>query len=375
MNRQAGPPPVQQRAVQTVDATYGKVRQIVGTDATVRAVQAMFANDETLARRFLSVAMSQLAKNGDVLSRATPLSVVQAIKDAAALGLELDGQEAALVQHSGVASVMPMWRGYLKRIRNSGLVQSVDSLIVRDLDTFSYGANESGAWFTFAPYMGQRQADGSMSDAGGYAYAIAWATMTSGYKYLEVMTEAEVNRVRDTHGRTHTQTGKPLPWATDWSEMARKTVIRRLAKRLPVAAVSELLVADARIDEATDKTVASVSSAAAQADRELRRAAMEAVSVPRLEMPPEPEKRPQTPDTAPGDEIMQGRGGDPSVGASPEVASDPPAPPTKRQLVEMDRDELDAWTEAAAAADYSRTKEQIDLESAMRLVEQERKRR
>src|SRR5262249_34856302 len=40
------------------------------------------------------------------------------------------------------------------------------------------------------------------------------------------------------------------PWKTDWSEMARKTVIRRLAKRLPVD--SDIARVVERIDEEYD---------------------------------------------------------------------------------------------------------------------------
>jgi len=45
-----------------------------------------------------------------------------------------------------------------------------------------------------------------------------------------VMTRAEVEAVRK-----RSRSGAAGPWETDWAEMARKTVVRRLAKYLPMS--------------------------------------------------------------------------------------------------------------------------------------------
>jgi recombinational DNA repair protein RecT len=72
--------------------------------------------------------------------------------------------------------------------------------------------------------------------------------MPSGFIELEVMTEADINEVRDKFGQTHSRDGKPLPWTTSWGEMARKTVLRRLRKRLPQSAVDQLLDREPEVD-------------------------------------------------------------------------------------------------------------------------------
>ncbi|TIW78978.1 MAG: hypothetical protein E5V53_20830, partial [Mesorhizobium sp.] len=70
----------------------------------------------------------------------------------------------------------------------------------------------------------------------------------------EVMTVEDVNRIRDRSDawRAH-KAGKikSTPWATDWSEMARKTVFRRLSKYLPASSDRDDRLAQAaeRIDE------------------------------------------------------------------------------------------------------------------------------
>ena len=47
----------------------------------------------------------------------------------------------------------------------------------------------------------------------------------------EVMTTEEVERIR-----ARSKAGKEGPWVTDWNEMAKKTVFRRLSKWLPLSA-------------------------------------------------------------------------------------------------------------------------------------------
>jgi len=58
---------------------------------------------------------------------------------------------------------------------------------------------------------------------------------------FEWMTTTDVNAIRN-----RSKSGKSGPWATDWSEMARKTVLKRAAKYLPksVSMVDALEIAD-----------------------------------------------------------------------------------------------------------------------------------
>lgn len=256
------------RSEQTYQAVVETFKSNRGAEA--RALKAMLGGDETLYQRFLATTFALLAKQSKVLDEATPISLVQAIKDAASMGLEPLTTDGGIVVYKGVAEFRPQYQGYLKRIRNSRLVSDVDVQLVYEHDTFEYGWTEKGGRFTHNPAKAER---------GGYWGAYAYAVMPTGFVELEVMTEADLNHVRDTFGQTHTQSGKPLPWTTSWGEMARKTVLRRLAKRLPGAAVDAILAADARADAAEREAAAEAVQPIKDELAEVRALALQAVGV------------------------------------------------------------------------------------------------
>lgn len=192
--------------------------------------------------RFLSVVFSLLARQTDVLERATPMSIVDAIKTAAAMGLEPGTADGSLVVYGTTATFLPQYQGYLRRIRNSGYVQDVDCQLVYENDEFQlqFGTDPS---IYHKPDLTER---------GSYRGVYAWALMNSGLKIIDYMTVAEVDAIRDQYGNK-----RGGAWLTAYGEMARKTVIRRLSKRLPQDAVRGLLVADSIADDlqATVRTV------------------------------------------------------------------------------------------------------------------------
>lgn len=257
MSDRAGPPPVN-RAVATLPhiaaTNYATIQETLRDNrgAETKAIQAMFGGDRDLMNRFLAVAFSALASNSDLLANATPMSIIQSIKDAASLGLEPTGLlgEGAIIRYGDIAQFQPMWRGYLKRIRNSRKVVDIDCQIVFMNDEFDVRlGTEPGV--THVPILvGEKDDEGRpTAERGDYRGAYAWALMPSGKYIIEWMTTTDINDVRDKFSRS-AKSNKPGPWDTSWSEMARKTVVRRLAKRLPGEAVDQLLLADAQADNA-----------------------------------------------------------------------------------------------------------------------------
>lgn len=269
----AGPPPVQpSRAVAVTEQPRGQqviqqnYLQVVNTlkennGAEAKAIRAMLGGDKALMDRFLATAFSLLAKQNDLLFRATPASIVQSLKDAAALGLEPMTDDGAIIERGGIASFNPMWRGYLKRIRNSGKVVDVDCQIVYENDIFEMQMGTDPG-IRHVPALPEFRAneDGSREEVAGrgdYRGAYAWALMPSGKYIIEWMTTADINAVRD----HFSQAKKPgTPWATSWGEMARKTVLRRLSKRLPGAAVDHILAVDARNDQMAAETAKQLAA-------------------------------------------------------------------------------------------------------------------
>jgi len=171
--------------------------------------------------KFIGAVLVAVKLNPDLLG-ADKTTFYGACLKCAQDGLLPDGREAALVMFGGKVQYMPMIGGLLKKVRNSGQVKQVSIQVVHENDQFDYelGGNNS---LTHKP---------ALSDRGEpvAAYAIAWlndGTMLA----PEVMSVEEIEKVRKVY-----RSGANGPWKQWWTEMARKTVFRRLAKSLPNAA-------------------------------------------------------------------------------------------------------------------------------------------
>jgi len=269
---EAGAPPVRSSAVATRPRdsqieTYRSIADLMRRPDRWADLVAMTGSVEA-AERFLSVAMSYIASGRDLLD-STPESLIQAIKDAAVLGLEPTGVagEAAIVTYAGVARLQPMYRGILKRVRNTQQVDFIDCPPpVMEADEFEYGWTERGFWFRHNPDKLDLGAapDGTPRGRGGYVKFYAYAVMPSGYVHGEVMADSEVREVRDQYSRAYQrwlrdQTKEPPPWVKSYAEMGRKTVLLRMGKRMPQSAFDQrLLELDAMAERAADDATATV---------------------------------------------------------------------------------------------------------------------
>lgn len=161
------------------------------------------------------------------LANASPESLLGALMTCAQLGLEPGPLGHAYLvpfrnSKTGTTEVqfIPGYRGLIDLARRSGQVRSIAARIVRQGDYFEYdfGLDER---LEHTP-----KADPSATVT--HAYAVV--RYVDGGHDFEVMTTSEVNAIRD-----RSKAAKNGPWVTDWDEMAKKTVIRRLAKRMPMS--------------------------------------------------------------------------------------------------------------------------------------------
>lgn len=120
------------------------------------------------------------------------------------------------------AQYQVMVDGLLKKIRQSGEVLSVVARAVFVNDEFDYYFDENGEYITYKPCL-----DG---DNGGFRLVFAYAKMRSGELIVDVMTKAEVDRVRKA-----SKAGDYGPWKDWYDRMAVKSVLHRLGRRLPNA--------------------------------------------------------------------------------------------------------------------------------------------
>lgn len=172
--------------------------------------------------KFLRTAQTALNMNPDIAD-CDRRSIYGAIMKAAQDGLVLDGREAALVRFRTKAGdqcqYMPMVAGILKKARNSGEISTIAAHVVYSNDVFSYTLGDDEK-IEHKPNLS--------GDRGKPIIVYAVATLKDGGKQRAIMTVAEIERVRAV---SRAKDGGP--WTTWWDEMAKKTVIRRLAKYLP----------------------------------------------------------------------------------------------------------------------------------------------
>jgi recombination protein RecT len=158
-------------------------------------------------------------------------SLMAACSKAAADGLVLDGREAALViDYKGEVQYRPMMQGLLKLAWQSDQIKGMVIEVVRKGDFFDRSPTNLTQPITHKiDYEKER----------GDIYVVyGLAELKTGGIIHEVMTVDEINKIRDrSDGWKAFQAGKikSTPWATDWSEMSRKTIFRRMRKYLPAS--------------------------------------------------------------------------------------------------------------------------------------------
>lgn len=181
------------------------------------------------ADRFVRTAQTAIALTRNIDKVRNPQSLLAACTKAAADGLILDGREAALViDYNGDAQYRPMMRGLLKLAYQSGELKGLVVEIVRRGDVFRHRPTN-----LVEPITHEIDHD---SERGEPRLVYAMAELKDGGIVHEVMSVADINRIRDRSDAWKAFVKKKIsstPWATDWDEMARKTVFRRLSKYLP----------------------------------------------------------------------------------------------------------------------------------------------
>ena len=170
--------------------------------------------------KFISVAKSTLNKNPKLL-QADKTSLMQTFMKAAQDGLYLDGKEAAAVQYGQSVQYIPMVEGIIKVLHNSGLIKTISAEVVYSNDLFDYELG-SKPHITHKPCI--------TGDRGKPVCVYAIAVTTNEGAYYEVMSISDIDKCRQV---SKASSSPHSPWVKWFDQMAKKTVIHRIAKRLP----------------------------------------------------------------------------------------------------------------------------------------------
>jgi recombination protein RecT len=182
--------------------------------------------------KFVRTTLTAIQMQPELLN-ADRRSLFGAVMKSAQDGLLPDGREAALVifrsKGGPMVQYMPMIGGLLKKLRNSGELASISAHVVHERDQFDYVLGDEEK-IEHKPCL--------FGDRGETIAVYAIAKTKDGAIYREVMSVEEVEKVRSV-----SRSGNGGPWTAWWGEMAKKTVIRRLCKRLPSSADLDQLMA------------------------------------------------------------------------------------------------------------------------------------
>lgn len=187
--------------------------------------------------RICRIAFTEFRKNM-YLQECHPTSVLAAIMQASQLGLEIGGPlgHSYLVPYGKSCQFIVGYRGMIDLARRSGQIISIIAQAVYENDEFEfeYGIQEK---LRHVPAKGDR---------GQFLAAYAIAKLQGGGYQFDVMFNYDIDKIK-MHSKTANR--KDSPWNEHYEEMAKKTVVRRLFKYLPVSA--EIAKASA-LDEAAD---------------------------------------------------------------------------------------------------------------------------
>lgn len=221
----------------TALATREKVHPIVAALEERSDVIASLLPRGTDVDRFKRIVLQSINRNPQ-LKKCTPNSIVDAAAEAARLGLEPSGAigGAHLVPYGNTAQLIVDYRGLVELARRSGEIAAIDAAIVRQADRFHVRRGTEPA-IDHVPDMEAASPADPADETNPVTHVYAVARLRNGQRQFDVMTRDEVERIR---GRS--RAGNAGPWRTDWHEMAKKTVLRRLSKTLPLTVEVRALI-------------------------------------------------------------------------------------------------------------------------------------
>lgn len=172
--------------------------------------------------RMARIAATELRKTPALLNT-TPASFLGAVMQSAQLGLEPGSAlgQAYLVPYGNQCTFILGYRGMIDLARRSGQVLSLNAYVVREGDDFSYQLG-------LHPDIHHIPSPEANRIKKPVTFVYAVANLQGGGYQFEVMSRAEVEAVK-------AKVKNKKTWIDYFDEMAKKTVIRRLFKYLPVS--------------------------------------------------------------------------------------------------------------------------------------------
>lgn len=183
---------------------------------------AAYLPDNVKPENFMALARRAITEQPE-LAQCSSVSVLRALSRCASSGLALDGQFSTLTVRKSkngppTASWDPTYRGMITLALSSGFVTDVQSFVVKAEDEFRV---EQGT----EPKIHHIPA---LLRGGRVVAAYAWARLRSGQLVVEILGADDIAAIK-----AKSPAGDRGPWGHWGDQMARKSAVRRLLKKLP----------------------------------------------------------------------------------------------------------------------------------------------
>ncbi len=217
---------------------------------TMKAQWAVVLPKCLTADRLARVALTQLRKTPK-LGQCNQGSFLSALMTCAELGIEPNGRHAHLIPYGQECQLIIDYKGLVELAMRSGKISRIHADVVCSGDSISIKNGIISHEIN------------PLKDRGDMVGAYAMCSFTDGTEKHEYMSKAEVDAIRK-----RSRAGQSGPWVTDYNEMSKKTVFRRMSKWLPLSPeLMDSIERDAdRIETATGTASAPVYMEAPQFD-------------------------------------------------------------------------------------------------------------
>ena len=206
----------------TVPALRDKVTTIRQMMTDNKAAFAAALPRHMNADRLIRVALTSFNLTPKLLD-CTPRSLFGAVIQCAQLGLEPGVLgHAYLIPYGKDVQLVIGYKGLIQLSRRSGEISTVTAHEVRTKDKFTYQ-------YGLEPKLVHVPSEDA--DRGEISHFYAVVRLKDGGSQFEVMTKAQVDLHRDRYSRA----AKNGPWVTEYPEMGKKTVLRRVLKLSPAS--------------------------------------------------------------------------------------------------------------------------------------------
>ena len=189
---------------------------------------------------FARVAFNAVLTNPKILD-CEPQSLRRAVLECAQRGLLPDGDSAAIIPRKGKATFQIGYKGMCDLARRAIPGCGIRTQVVTNKDEWVYKEG-------LTMVLDHERDPMTWPDESNVIAAYAVVEMPSGVKESEVMLRCDIDHIRKNYAHASSEA-----WAKEFAEQCKKTVLRRLGKRLPIR--SGLLTAAEPVVPLTDPSM------------------------------------------------------------------------------------------------------------------------